>query len=188
MYFHPAGTSMSSRATQFSNLYENHHRRVLAYCLRRTNETDANDAASEVFAIAWRRIDDLPNPDMELAWLYAVARRVLSRQWRGARRLARLRDRVQTQPQHASPDPATAVAQSFEDSLVLAAAKTLNALDREVLRLAAWEGLTHREIAGILGIKVAAVDQRFHRAKKRLATAYLALTGAESSATSEGSA
>jgi len=178
---------MSSRATEFSDLYESRHRRVLAYCLRRTSEADAHDATSEVFAIAWRRIDDLPDPDMELAWLYGVARRVLSRQWRGASRFARLRDRVQTQPPQASPDPASAAVRSYEDSLVLAAAKTLKALDQEVLRLAAWEGLAHREIAAILDIEVAAVDQRFHRAKKRLATAYLALAGAESSATSEGS-
>ncbi len=178
---------MSSRATEFSDLYESHHRQVLAYCLRRTGEADAHDATSEVFATAWRRLDDLPDPDTELAWLYGVARRVLSRQWRGAGRFSRLRDRVQAQPRQTSPDPATAAVRSYEDSLVLAAAKTLKALDQEVLRLAAWEGLAHREIAEVLDIDVAAVDQRFHRAKKRLATAYLALAGTETSATSEGS-
>jgi len=52
------------------------------------------------------------------------------------------------------------------------AAATLTASDQEILRLAAWEGLRHSEIAGILEISVAAVDQRLHRAKKRLAVAY----------------
>ena len=68
-----------SRTTRFNRLYEQHHRTVLAFCLRRTNESDAYDATSEVFAVAWRRLDDIPQGEKQLAWLYVVARRVLSR-------------------------------------------------------------------------------------------------------------
>ena len=55
---------------------------------------------------------------------------------------------------------------------VLTAAAQLRTADQEVLRLAAWEGLPHVEIAKLLNISVAAVDQRLHRAKKRLADAF----------------
>lgn len=48
---------------------------------------------------------------------------------------------------------------------VLEAASHLNARDREVLDLAAWEGLPHREIAEILGCSIAAVDQRLHTSR-----------------------
>lgn len=178
---------MSSPAMQFNKLYERHHRPVLAYCLRRTSEADAYDAASEVFAVAWRRLDDIPR-DKELPWLYGVARRVLSRQWRGARRFARLATRVESQPRQASPDIATAVVQRDHDSLIHIAMAKLRTGDREILRLAAWEGLPHSEIAEVLDITVAAVDQRIHRAKKRLATSYDDLSATSPSAASEGPA
>jgi RNA polymerase sigma-70 factor (ECF subfamily) len=142
---------ISSRATQFNDLYERHNRTVLAYCLRRTSDADAYDAASEVFAVAWRRLDDLPK-DRELAWLYGVARRVLSRQWRGARRFSRLVTRVETQPRESAPDVASVVVQRDGDSQVLDALAKLKGSDQEILRLAAWEGLPRREIAEVLRI------------------------------------
>ena len=43
-----------SQTTQFNRIYDRHHRSVLAYCLRRTSESDAYDATSEVFSVAWR--------------------------------------------------------------------------------------------------------------------------------------
>jgi RNA polymerase sigma-70 factor (ECF subfamily) len=67
------------------------------------------------------------------------------------------------------------VVQRAEYDAVLEAASRLSSRDREVLNLAAWEGLPHREIADILGCSLAAVDQRLHRAKGRLARHYHAL-------------
>lgn len=56
-----------------------------------------------------------------------------------------------------------------EDEEVLTALRSLKALDREVLMLAAWEELTAPEMADALGISLSAVEQRLHRAKRRLA-------------------
>ncbi|MDQ0596313.1 DNA-directed RNA polymerase specialized sigma24 family protein [Streptomyces canus] len=50
-----------------------------------------------------------------------------------------------------------------------AALGTLGALDREVVLLWAWEGLTPREIAEVTGLTPNAVSIRLHRAKKKLA-------------------
>ena len=41
--------------------------------------------------------------------------------------------------------------------------------DQEIVQLAMWEELSASDIATVLGISRAAVDQRFTRAKKRLA-------------------
>jgi RNA polymerase sigma-70 factor (ECF subfamily) len=163
---------MSTRSTQFDDLYECHYRMVLAYCLRRTAEADAHDAASEVFVVAWRRLDDVPTDDKQLAWLYGVARRVLSRQWRGARRFSRLVSKAAVHSARTVPDVAHAIVPPVGDSRVLDALELLRPPDQEILRLAAWEGLSHAGIAETLGVSVAAVDQRLHRAKKRLAVAY----------------
>ena len=43
----------------------------------------AEDAVAETFAVAWRRVDHLPEPDVALPWLLAIARRVLANQHRG---------------------------------------------------------------------------------------------------------
>lgn len=157
---------------RFNELYERHHRAVLGFCLRRTNEADAYDAVSEVFSVAWRRVDDIPRGEMELAWLMGVAKKTLSRQWRSARRMRNLVARIGSQPGRSMPDTATIVVQRAEYALVVEAASQLKAADQEILRLAAWEGLPHAQISNLLEISVAAVDQRLHRAKKRLTVAY----------------
>jgi RNA polymerase sigma-70 factor (ECF subfamily) len=61
------------------------------------------------------------------------------------------------------------VVRRAEYDAVVEAATRLSATDREVLDLAASDGLTHREIAEVLGCSIATGDQRLHRAKQRLA-------------------
>jgi RNA polymerase sigma-70 factor (ECF subfamily) len=162
----------SSQDHRFDELYSRYFREVLAYCMRRGSADDAYDAANEVFTIAWRRLTDVPIGEAARPWLFVVARRVLYRRRRGAKRFRRLVEKAGTIRNHGSPDPETVVVQRAEYAAVLQAASRLSVRDREVLNLAAWEGLPHREIAEILGCSIAAVDQRLHRAKQRLAREY----------------
>jgi RNA polymerase sigma-70 factor (ECF subfamily) len=67
---------MATRDDQLTRMYEKHNRAIRAYCLRRIGDADASDAVSEVSAVAWRRIDDVPDDEMTLPWLYGVARRL----------------------------------------------------------------------------------------------------------------
>ena len=70
---------MESREERFRRLYEMGRARVVAYAMRRTiDEEDAADVVAETFAIAWRRIDDIPHGEREVPWLYAVARRLIA--------------------------------------------------------------------------------------------------------------
>jgi RNA polymerase sigma-70 factor (ECF subfamily) len=152
----------------FDRIYRRHRRSVLAFCLRRTSPADADDAVAEVFAVAWRRRADMPAGDMTLPWLYGVARNVLSHQWRSASRIRRLADRVvafQTPP---PPGPEQMIIDDEEHTRVRRAVAQLKPQDREVLLLAAWEGLSHAQIALVLGCSTAAVDKRIQRAKVRL--------------------
>jgi RNA polymerase sigma-70 factor (ECF subfamily) len=140
--------------------------------MRRGQTDDAYDAANEVFAIAWRRIADVPAGEAARPWLFVVAKRVLYRRRRGSKRFRRLVEKTGSVRPISGPDPETVVVQRAEYDAVLQAASRLSVRDREVLNLAAWEGLPHREIAEILGCSIAAVDQRLHRAKQRLAKQY----------------
>ncbi len=160
---------------RFDELYEQHFRDVLAYCLRRSPVADGYDTANEVFAIAWRRIEDVPGGEAARPWLFVVARRVLYRRWRSTRRFRRLITRAVSVQNSGLPDPEAVVVQRAEYDAVLKAASRLSVGDREVLNLAAWEGLSHREVADVLGCSIAAVDQRLHRAKQRLARHYHAM-------------
>lgn len=54
--------SESSGQSRFESLYRESRLAVLAPCARRTDSSDAADACAETFLVAWRRIDDVPEP------------------------------------------------------------------------------------------------------------------------------
>lgn len=165
---------MPSQDDRLTQLYEKHNRAVRAYCLRRIGDDGASDAVAEVFAVAWRRIDDVPDDEMALPWLYGVARGIVSdhyrsqnRRWRLASKLSGVRPGLPTQPDWE-------VVQRVEYGQVHAALQALRKKDREVLLLAAWEELSNEQIAETIGCSPEAAAQRVHRAKKKLGTTFRA--------------
>jgi RNA polymerase sigma factor (sigma-70 family) len=157
------------RECQFRRLYEDHFGAVSAYTRRRATTTaDALDAVAETFTIAWRRIGEVPDADAARPWLYGVARRVLANQRRGDRRRGELSSRLRgyrAGPVELDSDLATVE----EARAVRAALARLKEADQEVLRLAVWEELSHRDIAEMVGCSEASVAVRLHRARNRLA-------------------
>lgn len=153
----------------FERLYETHRRAVLAYCLRRASRSDAHDAVAETFAVAWRRMDDVPAGDGALPWLYAVAYRTLGNMHRSTRRRRKLAEKVSGTELTSPPIPLdTQVIRSAEAQTVLDAMTRLKPSDRELLRLTIWEELPREQVAKALGISREAVNQRFVRAVKRM--------------------
>ena len=49
-----------TRRERFERVYRDHHSAVRAYVLRRAEPELAQDALSETFLAAWRRLDELP--------------------------------------------------------------------------------------------------------------------------------
>lgn len=151
------------RRERLERLFSDHAEAVHAYARRRIDATTAEDTVAEVFAVAWRRLDDVP--DHALPWLLAVARRVLANQRRGERRRGALLARLAVEPAPAHES------EGEGDRPLRAAMARLGDRDREVLMLAAWEELSSAEIATVLGCSRAAANVRLHRARKRLVTA-----------------
>jgi len=149
------------REAALAALFEAHFEPLLAYTRRRTPQlSDAEDLVAETFAVAWRRFDRVPRaPGEQLPWLYGVARRLLANQRRGAARRLRLLERLRTT---FSPPPA-GPAQDIGWAIA-----RLSEPEQELLRLIAWEGLTHAEVGTVLGISPNAVAIRVHRARERL--------------------
>ena len=152
----------------YRRLYENYYRNVLAYFVRRVGRDDAPDLAAEVFAVAWRRFDAIPEGDGSLPWLYGVAYRTVSHHWRGDGRRRRLKTKLSRMPAISVAEPEVQFVQHQDYALVLRALTGLRPLDQEVLRMAVWEEMSHSEVAASLSLTVPAVRQRFHRAKRAL--------------------
>jgi RNA polymerase sigma factor (sigma-70 family) len=153
---------------RFEAVYEAHYRAVVAYARRRAADpADAQEAVAETFTIAWRRLDEVPEVDAALPWLYGVARRVLANQRRGNRRRAELGVRLRGQEPSRVEVEGDVVA-ADERRTVLAALARLRPADQEILRLAVWEELSHRDIAKAVGCSESSVAVRLHRARNRL--------------------
>ncbi len=159
---------------RFRSLYLDHYRQVYIYFRRRTDIECARDGTADTFLVAWRRLDDVPEGDRTLPWLYGTARRVLANQWRSRRRSDRLQEKLTGLGNSPEPGPEAAVVPEPHIQAVLDAMGRLSKADREIIRLAEWESLSHKEIADVLGCSAHAVDQRMHRARQRLAK-YLGL-------------
>lgn len=156
-----------SARREFRALFEQHYGQVLAYARRRTTEpADADDVTAETFAIAWRRLRDMP--EEPLPWLYGVARRVLANQRRGRNRWLAVIERVRREPADVETPRG-----SVEP--VRIALSKLKPADQEVLRLSAWEELSHAQIGQVLGITANAAAIRVHRARKQLGIELAAL-------------
>ncbi len=156
-----------SPLARFDAIFSACQRHVLAYAMRRTQQqADAEDVAAETFTIAWRKVDAIPEAD-PLPWLYAVARRVLANQRRGAGRRERLAALVRTESDVATPLRAG----EDHDGPPFRALASLSPGDQELLRLVAWEELGNQQIATVLGVTPNAVAIRLHRARSRFAEA-----------------
>lgn len=149
-------------------LFEKHYAEVLAYCVRRIGPDEAEDVAAEVFAIAWRRLDDI-RMESARAWLYGTARGVISNRWRSLKSRSRLSKRIAGLAPDPQETPDVFIVRREEDEEVVETLKTLKDSDQEILMLSAWEELSNAEIAEVLDITKSAAEQRLHRAKQRFA-------------------
>lgn len=118
--------------------------------------------------VAWRRVDEVPK-GAERPWLYGIARKVLANQRRSGERRLRLADKARGVVPGQPFSPEEVLLRHEEVSQTVAALWRLRPIDREILLLSFWEELRPPQISQVLGLSRAAVDQRFSRAKRRIA-------------------
>lgn len=150
-------------ATAFDTLYREHAARVLAYVRRRVDDDPeaAADVTAEVFTVAWRRLDDVPQ--QALPWLLGVARRQLANHYRAGRRRHALLQRIGREPSRP-----TLSEPRVPDERLASAMHELAPDDRELLLLIGWDELGPAEAAEVLGLHPATARTRLHRARRRL--------------------
>ncbi|HYZ29908.1 MAG TPA: RNA polymerase sigma factor [Thermoleophilaceae bacterium] len=150
---------MTARSA-FEAIFAAHYDAVTRFAMRRVPQEAVHDVVSETFLTAWRRFDDLRGEP--LPWLLGIARRVSANQLRGGERRAALVERLgaQVAGSGAGPDEV--------DGELLHALARLSERDREALILVAWDGLTNRQAAEVVGCSATAFGVRLHRARGRL--------------------
>lgn len=164
-------TDIGNLEERFAKLFDEHHHAIQVYCFRRLPRNEVNDASSEVFLVAWRRIATAPN-GRELPWLYGIARNVVRNAHRSQRRYGNLKRKASGTRGAEPVSPEAQIVQRDEDAAVLRALDALSHSDQEILRLRTWEELSTQEIASVLGISPRAVEVRVSRARKRLSRTY----------------
>jgi RNA polymerase sigma-70 factor, ECF subfamily len=151
--------------TDFHTLYDQHARDVYRFALYLSGRReDAEDITSETFMRVWNTTEPIRQATVR-AYLLTIARHCYLR---GLRRQSR-----HTELDEATADPArgpqNTAEQRQELSRVLAALQQLPEIDRAALLLRAQDDLAYEEIAQALGISLAAVKTKVHRARLRLA-------------------
>jgi RNA polymerase sigma-70 factor (ECF subfamily) len=155
------------RRERFRVLYNDLYDDLWRYVQRRSiNTEEARDTLSEVFLVAWRRLEDIPAGKEARLWLFGVARNLVKTSWRKRKRSGDLLVRIGSEMSTKGTTD-----EGLDNSGVL---KIVNALqflsenDQEILRLLAWEDLSHKEISVVLGCSENAVAIRIRRARVRL--------------------
>ena len=144
--------------------------RSLFYYIRRLvdSEEDAWDLLQEVWCTVIRKIGTLREPGALPAWLYRIARNIVSNHFRNTAAFRELRDdcvelnQVNNMTEPSSP--------AFDAEELHWALGRLSLPHRESLPLHFLEGFSLAEIGAIVGTPVGTVKSRLYHAKKALQT------------------
>jgi RNA polymerase sigma-70 factor (ECF subfamily) len=145
------------------------HQRFIWRLLRRFGvpESEADDAAQEVFCVAARRIADI-KPGSERSFLYGVAIRVGAdvRRRRGRRREEHVTGAI-TGAHLTGAGVETNVNSKMARALLDEVLDEMDDALREVFVLFEFEEMQVKEIAVMLGVPVGTVGSRLRRARER---------------------
>jgi RNA polymerase sigma-70 factor, ECF subfamily len=151
--------------TDFSALYKKYAPDVFRFVLYLSgNRADAEDITSEAFARAWASVGRIEMTSVK-GYLFTIARNLFLQGLRKKGRSAELNDDLRD-PQ---ASPYSQAAQKQEYLAVIAEMQKLSEIDRAALLMRAFDDMSYEEIARALGIPLATVKVKIHRARLKLA-------------------
>jgi RNA polymerase sigma-70 factor (ECF subfamily) len=148
---------------EFRDAFKNHKDAVYRFAWRMIRSpAAAEDIAQEVFLLLLRQPERFDRSRGKMrSFLLGVARNLVRKRWRDENRWDSLDD------QHLISQPIDIVNHEAAEIVGLAV-QALPPLQREVLVLAQYEGLTLDEIAGAVDAEIGTVKARLHRARQNL--------------------
>jgi len=152
----------------FDQLMRVHEKQVLGTALRLLgNLEDAQDAAQEAFLRLYKSLNRLPDIQEIKPWLYRVTVNVCNDIHR-ARRRRGWEPLTGAEPATSQLDPELAWVHQERGRLVEMALKTLPEKERAAVVLRDMQGLSTREVAGILGSSEVTVRSQISVARGKL--------------------
>jgi RNA polymerase sigma-70 factor (ECF subfamily) len=157
----------------FGNLYARYYERLLRFCLRRLNDRhEAEDAAQEAFARAWKALPRFAGERRFYPWLTVIAGNICTDMLRRRSRSTPTDD-MELTAQH----PVGVVGDDTSEDLVLAAVDgelvnralgRLSARHRHVLAMREGSGWTYQQIADHEGVEIGTIETLLWRARQAL--------------------
>ena len=157
----------------FGNLYARYYERLLRFCLRRLNDRhEAEDAAQEAFARAWKALPRFAGERRFYPWLTVIAGNICTDMLRRRSRSTPTDDMELTAQQ-----PVGVVGDDTSEELVLAAVDgelvnraldRLSTRHRHVLAMREGSGWTYQQIADHEGVEIGTIETLLWRARQAL--------------------
>ncbi len=148
----------------FNALYQKYALDVLRFALYLSgNRAEAEDITSETFVRAWTSPEPIRAATVK-GYLFTIARNLFLQGLRKGKRNVEL-DTEMRDPQ---AGPHQLAEEKAEFAAVLAGLQKLPEMDRSVVVMRAFEGMSYEEISQALGIPLGTVKVKIHRARLAL--------------------
>jgi RNA polymerase sigma-70 factor (ECF subfamily) len=161
----------------FANLYARYYDRLLRFCLRRLHDRhEAEDAAQEAFARAWKALPRFAGERRFYPWLTVIAGNICTDTLRRRSRSTPT-DEMELTAQHSAgvvedQTSEELVLASVDGELVNRALGRLSARHRHVLAMREGSGWTYQQIADHEGVEIGTIETLLWRARQALKREY----------------
>jgi RNA polymerase sigma-70 factor (ECF subfamily) len=156
---------------EFQDIYQRYAQDVYRFALYLSgNQALAEDIASETFARLWASDEKMIRMLTIKSYLFAIARHLYIDSRRSASHHVAIDPEFPELPEPGASPEMLAIHKS-ELREVLRLLQEIPEVDRTALLMRAQQGTSYEEIARVLGISLAAVKVKIHRARLRLAEA-----------------
>jgi RNA polymerase sigma-70 factor (ECF subfamily) len=153
---------------EFQEIYQRYAQDVHRFALYLSgNQALAEDIASETFVRLWASDEKMIRMLTVKAYLFAIARHL----YIDSHRLTSRHVAIDTELPEPGTSPEMLVIHKSELREVLKLLQEIPEVDRAALLMRAQQEMSYEEIARVLGISLAAVKIKIHRARLRLAEA-----------------
>jgi len=165
----------------FGNLYARYYERLLRFCLRRLNDRhEAEDAAQEAFARAWKALPNFAGERRFYPWLTVIAGNICTDMLRRRSRSTPTDDLELSSHQQvgagAIETSEELVVAAVDGELVNRALGRLSVRHRHVLAMREGSGWTYQQIADHEGVEIGTIETLLWRARQALKREFTVLS------------
>lgn len=159
---------MPNDTTGFAEVYDAHVQKIYAFVYYRVQHREiAEDLTSSTFLKALDKYASFKGGNVR-AWLYRIARNTVTDHYRTHRPPA---DLETVQNMQSASNPAHDAEKRMQLERVRAELSKLPEDQRDIIIMRVWDGLTHAEIAEVLGKSEASIKMQFSRSLRHLQSA-----------------